>query len=122
MLFASNYSHPRGLIGRYMLRRRDREHEPLAVWGFDMIGIPQRAKMLDIGCGGGYNIRRMLERSPESRIYGLDISKQSVKLARAVNRKECLLHNKNVNRYFYFTLQILTETGFLQEAQEGNIE
>ena len=122
MLFASNYSHPRGLIGRYMLRLMDRQHEPLAVWGFDMIGIPQRAKMLDIGCGGGYNIRRMLERSPESRIYGLDISKQSVKLARAVNRKECLLHNKNVNRYFYFTLQILTETGFLQEAQEGNIE
>ena len=97
MLFASNYSHPRGLIGRYMLRRMDRQHEPLEVWGFDMIGIPQRAKMLDIGCGGGYNIRRMLEMSPESRIYGLDISKESVKLARAVNRKELGRHVKIVH-------------------------
>ena len=39
----------------------------------------------------------MLERSPESRIYGLDLSKQSVKLARAVNRKELGRHVKIVH-------------------------
>lgn len=94
MIFAGNYSHPRGLIGRYMLKRMDKEHEPLALWGFEEIGIPQKSKILDIGCGGGFNIKRMLEMSPESRIYGLDISKESVKLAKSVNKKELGRHVK----------------------------
>lgn len=88
MSFTDNFGHPRGLLGRLMLVSMDKEHLPMAEWGFKQFIIPQNAKIVDIGCGGGYNIKRMLERYPQSRIYGFDISEESVKKARAVNKKE----------------------------------
>lgn len=41
--------------------------------------------MLDIGCGGGFTIRRLLKRSKDAKIYGIDISDESVAKAQKVN-------------------------------------
>ena len=41
--------------------------------------------MLDIGCGGGFTIRRLLKRSKDAKIYGIDISEESVAKAKKVN-------------------------------------
>ena len=38
--------------------------------------------------GGGYNIKRMLSRCPEGKIFGLDISEESVRKAKRVNKGE----------------------------------
>jgi len=41
--------------------------------------------MLDIGCGGGATIKRLLKRSNGAKVYGIDISEESVVKARKVN-------------------------------------
>ena len=42
--------------------------------------------MLDICCGGGATIKRLLKRSKDSKVYGIDISKESV----AKSKQNCL--------------------------------
>ena len=41
--------------------------------------------MLDIGCGGGATIKRLLKRSKGAHVYGIDISEESVTKARKLN-------------------------------------
>ena len=43
--------------------------------------------MLDIGCGGGATLKRLLKRSRGAQAYGIDISQESVAKARKVNAK-----------------------------------
>lgn len=49
--------------------------------------------MLDIGCGGGATLKRLLKRSPDGKVYGIDISEESVVKAKNVNKQ---LLNKQV--------------------------
>ncbi len=86
MAFTDNFGHPKGLLGRLMLITMDKEHLPMAEWGFSRFEMPQKADILDIGCGGGYNIKRMLSRCIEGKIIGIDVSLESVKKARSVNK------------------------------------
>ena len=88
MAVYDNYSNPWGLVGRYLISKMNRGHTPMAEWGFTQFSVPQSGKIVDIGCGGGFNIRRILERSREGFVYGVDISPLSVKESRKANRKE----------------------------------
>ncbi len=88
MSFTNNFGNPKGLLGRLMLISMDKEHLPMATWGFGLIDMPDKGEILDIGCGGGYNIKRMLSMCQEGRIVGFDLSEESVKKARAVNKGE----------------------------------
>ncbi|MCR5403307.1 MAG: class I SAM-dependent methyltransferase [Butyrivibrio sp.] len=88
MSFTDNFGHPKGLLGRLMLVSMDKEHLPMAEWGLEQFEMSDEADILDIGCGGGYNIKRMLSRCRKGRIVGIDISSESVKKARAVNKGE----------------------------------
>ena len=88
MSFTDNFGNPKGLLGRLMLVSMDKEHLPMAQWALEQIKIPDTGKAADIGCGGGYNIRRMLEMSAKARFIGLDISDESVKKAEKINKAE----------------------------------
>ena len=88
MAFTDNFGNPKGLLGRLMLVSMDKEHLPMAEWGFTQFTIPEKADIIDIGCGGGYNIKRMLERCKQGKMTGFDISAESVKKARKVNKDE----------------------------------
>lgn len=66
----------------------EREHLPMARWAFTQFDVPQSGKICDIGCGGGYNVRRLLEKSQNAKVYGLDISEESVKKAKKINKCE----------------------------------
>ncbi len=88
MAFTDNFGNPKGLLGRLMLVSMDKEHLPMAEWSFTQFAIPEKADIIDIGCGGGYNIRRMLGRCRQGKIVGFDISYESVRKARKVNRNE----------------------------------
>lgn len=41
--------------------------------------------MLDVGCGGGKTLQRLLKRSQGAKVYGIDISDESVAKARESN-------------------------------------
>jgi len=88
MSFTDNFGNPKGLLGRMMLTTMDKEHLPMAKWALEQIKIPDSGKVADLGCGGGYNIRRMLEISVKAKFIGLDISDESVKKAEKVNKEE----------------------------------
>ncbi len=88
MAFTDNFGNPRGLIGRLMLVLMDKEHLPVAEWSFTQFDIPEEADILDIGCGGGFNIKRMLSRCSKGKMVGFDISAESVRKAKAVNKGE----------------------------------
>jgi len=63
-------------------------HRPLSRYAFGLLALTgEELKLLDIGCGGGYNIGQMLAMSPQATVYGLDYSEKSVALSKQVNAK-----------------------------------
>ena len=81
----TNCACPKGRMGRMMLRFMNFGHAPLTNWGLGLVGIQDGWTMLDVGCGGGFTIRRLLKRSEDSQVYGIDISEESVAKAKKVN-------------------------------------
>lgn len=79
-----NCCRPRGVYGRLMLRGMNAGHGPMARWALGRAG-PGPGRILDIGCGGGANIRRLLRRHPGCRVDGVDYSAESVELSRRLN-------------------------------------
>ncbi|MBO7138444.1 MAG: class I SAM-dependent methyltransferase [Bacteroidaceae bacterium] len=83
----TNCANPQGRMGRAMLKFMNLCHAPLTNWGLSHIDFEDGWTMLDIGCGGGATLRRLLKRSDGSRVYGIDISEESVTKAKKVNEK-----------------------------------
>ena len=83
--FFTNCANPKGRMGRLMLRFMNFGHAPLTNWGLDLVDFQDEWTMLDIGCGGGATLKRLFKRSNGSRVYGIDISEESVAKARKVN-------------------------------------
>lgn len=83
--FFTNCAHPQGRMGRAMLRFMNFCHAPLTNWGLGLIDFQDGWTMLDIGCGGGATLTRLLKRSEDSKVYGIDISRESVEKARKFN-------------------------------------
>ena len=85
--FFTNCAHPKGRMGRAMLKFMNLTHAPLTNWGLGLIEFQDGWTMLDIGCGGGATLQRLLKRSKDAQVYGIDISEESVAKARKVNAK-----------------------------------
>ena len=85
--FFTNCAHPQGWMGRMMLKVMNLCHAPLTNWGLSLVDIKDGWTMLDIGCGGGATLQRLLKRSNGGRVYGIDISEESVAKARSTNAK-----------------------------------
>ena len=86
MGFFDNMRKPKGKLGNIQLKSMNREHTPVSLWGLKHLSISEDDVILDVGCGGGINIRRMAEKA--KMVYGVDFSIESVKLSRQVNRQE----------------------------------
>ena len=83
--FFTNCAHPKGRMGRAMLKFMNLTHAPLTNWGLSLVDIQDSWTMLDIGCGGGATLKRLLKRSRGAQVYGIDISEESVAKAIKVN-------------------------------------
>jgi ubiquinone/menaquinone biosynthesis C-methylase UbiE len=84
--FFQNCRKPEGLGGRILLASMNLGHRSVSEWGLKHLRIRPGDLILDIGCGGGRNIARMLKRAPEGRVCGLDYSEVSVEKSITVNR------------------------------------
>ena len=82
MSFSDQFQSPRGFIGSLMLSGMNLGHGKMATWGFSQFDIPSGGVLLDIGCGGGANVKRLLEGSETALVYGVDISEASVAKSR----------------------------------------
>jgi len=74
-----------GRVGRLFLRSMNVEHGVVTRKGLAMVSFAPGMTMLDIGCGGGATLRRLLKRSPGGIVHGLDHSPDSVAFARQYN-------------------------------------
>ena len=70
---------PQGEDGFKLLERMNGgHHEELANWGLSFLPVDADARALDIGCGGGANIARLLALAPSGHVTGVDYSPVSV--------------------------------------------
>jgi ubiquinone/menaquinone biosynthesis C-methylase UbiE len=83
--FFTNCANPQGWMGRLMLRFMNFGHAPVTNWGLDLIDFQDGWTMLDIGCGGGATLKRLIKKSDNAMVYGIDISEESVAKASKVN-------------------------------------
>ena len=86
MSFFENTRRPEGLGGNVMVSMMNFGHRALAEWGLQALRLAPDARVLDCGCGGGANIRKLLERCPQGIVKGVDYSAVSVERARKLNR------------------------------------
>ena len=86
--FFSNTKKPSGFLGKIMVNGMNGGgHAAMANWALESIEIPDDYKILDIGCGGGGNIARMLKFVPKGSVWGIDFSTVSVGKSLKVNAK-----------------------------------
>lgn len=80
-------ANPKGIRGRILLRKMDKCHNSLVNWSIEHIDVNKDANILDIGCGSGKTIKKLLSIAPLGRATGIDISKTAVKLAISNNKE-----------------------------------
>ena len=85
MSFFENTRKPVGLGGKIMVAMMNVGHSAVARWGLQFIELAPDAKVLDCGCGGGANIKRLLKKCPEGIVKGIDYSPVSVEKSKKVN-------------------------------------
>ncbi|MEE0094294.1 MAG: class I SAM-dependent methyltransferase [Collinsella aerofaciens] len=86
MSFFENTRKPVGLGGKLMVAMMNLGHSPVARWGLRFLRLAPNAKVLDCGCGGGANIKRLLKKCPHGVVKGIDYSPVSVERTRKLNR------------------------------------
>ena len=87
MSFFENTCKPVGFGGKIMVAMMNSGHGAMADWGFGHLAIPKDATVLDVGCGGGANIKKLLQKCPKGFVKGIDYSEISVEKSRKVNAK-----------------------------------
>ena len=84
--FLENFKKPKDNFGgRFILKSMNKGHEKLAKWGRSYIKIEKEYTVLDLGCGGGANIEYFLTKA--KKVYGLDHSEASIKMASEINKE-----------------------------------
>jgi len=84
--YISNARKPKGSLGKKFIRHMNEHHKELIDWGFEHIKVPRKAEALDVGCGGGYTVRLLRKKYKCKKVYGVDYSKTSVKMAKKATR------------------------------------
>lgn len=83
-----SYKKPEGKSGEELLDIMDEDHTPIALWSYTNLDVKEDDVILDIGCGSGLNIKRLYEKSPKAKSYGVDYSSTSVKKSIIMNQEE----------------------------------
>jgi ubiquinone/menaquinone biosynthesis C-methylase UbiE len=85
--FMKHVGRPQGFIGRLFVKGMNRTHHNRTNWGLLHVKVGEDFTILDIGCGGGRTISKLASMAPKGKVYGVDISEDSVEVARNYNKK-----------------------------------
>ena len=82
----NNTRKPEGFFGRMMVNGMNGgSHARMAEWGLSFVEIANNWDLLDVGCGGGANVARMLSLASKGTVQGIDHSPVSVEKSQKVN-------------------------------------
>ncbi|WP_423406729.1 class I SAM-dependent methyltransferase [Heyndrickxia sp. MSNUG] len=84
----SQYRLPTGAIGSYIGEKMVRQHQPETIWTLELLEFKKEEMILELGCGAGYAIKKILKNDSVEYIIGLDLSETVLKSARMRNRHE----------------------------------
>ncbi|PID79821.1 MAG: SAM-dependent methyltransferase [Clostridiales bacterium] len=84
--FFQNTRKPEGLGGKIMVNMMNSGHARPSKWGFSHISPKVDDHILDIGCGGGANIAKLLKICTKGIVKGIDHSEISVAKSIKVNQ------------------------------------
>lgn len=73
--------------GRAQLRGMNNRYSLLSTWGLSHVFFQRKRLVLDVGCGGGKNLKRILNQSKNINVIGVDQSAESVKTSTRKNRR-----------------------------------
>ncbi len=77
---------PEGVLGKMAAGAMNRSNAKMSDWGMDHLSGVSPRVIADLGCGGGRNIKNLLEKFPNAKLLGLDCSGAAVEVANSVNR------------------------------------
>ena len=127
----SQFSRPASVMGLLVLRSMNIAHARLHRWGLEAAGIHPRDTVLDVGCGGGRAIARILARTRRE-VAGVDHSPEAVETTRRVNRAavtsgrlrvlEGSVENLTFRDGFFDVVTAFETTYFWPDLQAGLIE
>ena len=106
MSFFENTRKPVGFGGKIMVAMMNVGHSAVARWGLQFLELAPDARVLDCGCGGGANMKRLLKKCPQGIVKGIDYSPVSVEKARSLNRAaiqegRCVVWQGSVERIIF---------------------
>jgi len=78
---------PKGKDGLTIAKLMNNRHSALTEWGLKKTGIKPNFIVLDVGCGGGETLKKLAQKTPQGRIYGIDHSKDMVNFSKQVNEE-----------------------------------
>ena len=73
--------------GCAQLRGMNTRYSLLSTWGLSHVFFQRKRLVLDVGCGGGKNLKRLLNQSKNINAIGVDQSAESVKMSTRKNRR-----------------------------------
>jgi ubiquinone/menaquinone biosynthesis C-methylase UbiE len=85
--FLENFRKPVGFAGSLLVSSMNFGHTAISRWGLSHAEIGPADHILDIGCGGGANIARMLKLASQGKVCGLDYSELCVTKSARHNRR-----------------------------------
>jgi SAM-dependent methyltransferase len=78
---------PTGRFGRLLTWAMNYSHSMLTDWGLPYVSIEKNYTILDVGCGGGGTVHKLACIAVEGKVYGIDLSEDSVKVSSRTNKQ-----------------------------------
>ena len=100
--YYSRGRHPKRFWGKRALKAMNGpRHAAMPEWVMPQIQVREDARVLDVGCGGGANVARLIAKCPKGVVTGLDISAAAIEMTKELNYrdfvdKRCMIAGGNV--------------------------
>lgn len=78
---------PNRWVGRPFLWLMNSSHSPVTNWGLSHITVGKQFTILDVGCGGGATVNKLVAIATDGMVYGVDYADGSVAVSRAKNAR-----------------------------------
>lgn len=76
---------PEGIEGEEILDRMNKSHTSVSLWAMTHFDVDVDDVVLDVGCGGGINLKRLHQKAFKATTYGVDYSSTSVAMSKSFN-------------------------------------